>query len=44
MNGFAIRGASGGLELCRFTYKIANYSDMSVDEVKDYFHPFFVPA
>jgi hypothetical protein len=36
--------ASGGLELCRFTYKIANYSDMSVDEVKDYFHPFFVPA
>ena len=30
-NVLAIRGASGGLELCRFTYKIANYSDMSAD-------------
>ena len=36
--------ASGGLELCRFTYKIADYSDMSVDGVKDYLTRLFVPA
>ena len=31
MNGFAVRGARGGLDMCRFTNKIANYSDMSAD-------------
>jgi hypothetical protein len=32
INGFGEKGVSGGLNLCRFPAKIANYSDMSAEE------------
>jgi hypothetical protein len=43
MIAFVVRSASGGLDLCRFTFKIANYSDMSAEVyTQGYFSPVFL--
>ena len=31
INGFGVKGVSGGLDLCRFPAKLANFSDMSAE-------------
>jgi hypothetical protein len=45
INGFGVKGVSGGLDLCRFPAKLANYSDMSaeVHVQAQNFPIFFVP-